>query len=307
MHSSGSFLYTVIEKIRIAIDEPATSAKWTDDLLTRLVIADAWASTFSMLKLTSDSLPVISFTIDLVRNQSRYVIPPLFDSVVRLVRKDTNNADIITHDWKPRGDTHPWMSGWRLEGNEIVFEPTPTEADAGWTLMGVPSGDACLHYGIGAVVDPTHVTLAASPVLGLLDRRPNGYAGLVLRTLSTGRTWQERVISSYDPVTRIATFASAFVQDANNLPANAAAVTYEIAPLGNRMLWTAVAYKAAMAVGASRDLTEKKMKWLELQYQIALKAVFDRAKAQRRVIQHYDRATVDNKDLGRFDVWCFSD
>jgi hypothetical protein len=128
----------------------------------------------------------------------------------------------------------------------------------------------------------------------------------MLRHVSPGRVIEERIIESYDAVTRYATVRRPFTQDANHLPANAATCTYEIAPQGNRVLWEAIAWKALMMIGATRDISEKKMRYWELMYHMALKPVFDRAKVQNRVAPHLTRNTVDAGELVAYDVWAFS-
>lgn len=306
MHSSGSFLKSVIEKIRINTDEPEVTSKYTDDILVRQFIADAWAETLGMLKLSADHLPLISFTFSLVQNQARYVIPAVLDSVVRLVQKDAASG-FITADWRPRGDLHPWQAGWRIEGNEIVFDPVPSVSSNSWIILGVPSGDTNLHYGTGTVVSTTQVQLASTPDIGLRDLRPNAYIGMTLRVLSAMRQWQERTITAYDVDTRTVTVGSAMTQSGTALPDNGQSVVYEIAPLGMRQLWSAVAWKTSMSVMTGRDASQKRLVQFELQYQRALKSLMDRAKMQRRVIQHYNRNTVDNTALFGFDVWSFNE
>lgn len=311
MHPSGSFLRSVIEKVRVSVDEPASNAKFTDDILTRLYISSAWAQTFSMMKLSGDSVPVVRLAFDLVADQYRYLIPAWVDSVVRVVKRDERQN--IVNDWVPAAQMTAAGPGWKIEGNEFIVDVLPYQGDPGWEMLVIPSGDFCLHLADGTnstskgtVVGPTSITLSLAPYLGLLDRRPNVYAGQVIRILETGRVWQERVIKSYDAATRLATVWTAFDQDANNLPANGQPVSYEIAPLGNRVLWDSVAWKVCQNVGASRKFTRKDMEHLEIEYQRAMKGAFDRADVQKRISKYMAKQTVDNRDLVSFDVWAFS-
>lgn len=305
MHSSGSFLRTVIELVRFKMEEPV--AKITDDVLTRLFIAEAWSETFSLLKLDSDSLPIVRTSVTLVAGTNRYLIPPWCEMVLRLVIRDSNG--MVIRDWVPSDimDTYP---GWRIEGNEIVFEPLPaTSTITPWELWSVPSGDICLHLGTGAVIGPSTIKLAATPTLGLLDRRPNAYAGQVLRIIHEGRAWQERIIGSYDTTTRRATVLTPFEQGTGLLPPDAVEeapnVTYEIAPLGWRSLWTAVSWKVCMKIGAMRNVELKQMTFFDLEYQRARKSVIDRAQVNHRLVKHLQRRTVDNAAIWDISAWSF--
>lgn len=310
MHSSGSFIETVLEKIRLFVVDPgAGTGMFNDDVIVRQLMGTAWAETLSLLKLTDDSLPIIKTTITIEQGTSRYKIPPYLEMVLRLCRVTDDKR--VWLDWVPGELFGVWGPGWRLEQNEIVFEPTPSQPPSvagvqeDWELWGVPSGDVCLHKGTGTVVSPTVITLAATPTLGLLDRRPNAYAGQVLRLLSAGRSWQEGVIASYDHTTRRVTMHTAFVQGANDLPADAASVDYEIAPVGNRAVWDTVGWKVCMMIGASRNIQQKQMVYFDLMYQKGIKAMMDRAQHNWRLIKHFSRKTVDNQPLFSLSSYAF--
>jgi len=105
----------------------------------------------------------------------------------------------------------------------------------------LPTGDVRLHCGEAGAIDNTTSTESCTVVLeatptthGVLDNRPNAYAGSVFRVLSasTNNYVQERIISAYDVATRTATLRPAFT---TALLPGGATVAYEIAPL----LWQA--------------------------------------------------------------------
>lgn len=310
MHASGSFIETVLEKIRLFVVDPGGgTGMFDDDVIVRQLMGSAWAETLSLLKLTDDSLPIIKTTITITQGTTRYKIPPYLEFVLRLCRVTDDQR--VWLDWVPGELFGVWGPGWRLEHNEIVFEPTPTQpptvggVEEDWELWGVPSGDVCLHKGTGTVVDASTITLAASPTLGLLDRRPNAYAGQIIRLLASDRSWQEGIIATYDHTTRRVGVHVAFTQDSNGLPANGQTVDYEIAPLGNRAVWDTVAWKVCLMIGASRNLQQKQMQYFDLMYQKGVKAMMDRAQHNWRLIKHFSRKNVDNQPLYSLSSYSF--
>jgi len=128
MHASGSVIMSIIEKIRLCTDEPV--AKYSDDLLIRQFIPQAWAETLSMLKMTGDSLPLVIVPLTIVADTDRYVLPSWIDSVIRLVRRSTSDPDFIESDYVPASLYARGGAGWRVEANAYVFDPIPQEDPA---------------------------------------------------------------------------------------------------------------------------------------------------------------------------------
>lgn len=295
MHSNGSFLYTVIEKARFLLEEPSADTI-LDDFIARQVIPDAYEEVLNAVRLSQENPWLMRFTFSTVADTRYYPIPPGVEQVVQLVSLDDDSGDPAT-DWRPRHNLHPYGPGWRLEGNLIVFEPVPTEVED-WTLLFIPSGDVMLHYGSGTVVGSARTTiqLAAAPTLGLLDQRPNAYVGQVLRVLHSGCPWGEQVIESYDVATRQATVRLPFAS--TGYPAAGNAITYEIAPLGWRSLWTSVAHRATITVGTMRSKSEHQMNLYHALYNMSLKTVRDKlGNYLGRVCKSREIRTIDNDDF----------
>ena len=55
MHSTGSFLLTVIERVRAYLDEATLDAKFTNDYLTRHVICPEMVNVMSRLSNNADN------------------------------------------------------------------------------------------------------------------------------------------------------------------------------------------------------------------------------------------------------------
>ena len=96
------------------------------------------------------------------------------------------------------------------------------------------------------------ITLAASPTTGTLDTRKQAYAGSIVRILGCSNSYsdyvQDRVISSYDHVTRIATLIADF-----DIPPSGT-ITYEIGPFLDTVLDQAIStYVAMQIVGIEGD------------------------------------------------------
>ena len=107
MHSTGSFLFTVIERVRGYLDEP--SSKYSNDFMVRNIIMPEMVNVLSRLSLNFDNPIVIRQAISLVSGTEYYQLPPNVGEVFRLVQLDENN--IITADYKPSGFTHQAPTG----------------------------------------------------------------------------------------------------------------------------------------------------------------------------------------------------
>jgi hypothetical protein len=311
MHSSGSIILTVVERIRGFLDEPAS--KYPDAYIVNHVLAPSLADVLARLALNADGPPLARITLNLEVGTRFYQVPAFIAEVWFLARFDEDEN--ITADWKPRGSWHPSGPGWRIEGNVIVFEPALTEARAGeWRLVGTASGDFCPHYAkAGAIgqgssssaaessssssegsTGETLFTLDAAPTLGILDQRPNAYAGAVLRILRTaagGTTvWEERAIGSHDAEAGTVEVLVPFehYQEGD-------VVHYEVVCQGWQSIAEAVAARGAMKLGTSKDVSAKKMTFLRDEYRHAMKTAGDRLAFQNiRSPKSWDRATRDN-------------
>lgn len=298
MHSSQSFLKTVVQRVRQLVDEPEVSAKYPDDRLMSDVIVPCMVEVWSRLTLSDGAPPILTMDLDIAANVTRYQLPPGVAEVIRIGQKDEDGRQI--RDWRPQGIYAPWGPGWRLERNVVVFEPETTVV-LDWTVDYIPSGDILAHYSEsgGEILTTTTVKLASSPSLGMLDRRDNAYGGMMLRMIPTSGVIEERLVSAYDASTRVATLHVAL--DHGSVGTGKA---YEVVPwTWSQAVWDAVAARSALRVATFRRAGNNVMQQLTIEYNRTLKTAFDLFNhVQNRSPKHYDRNTVDSPSAGPFGL-----
>jgi len=162
-----------------------------------------------------------------------------------------------------------------FEGNILRFLSDPT-TDYTIRLHAVPSGYVELNRGPvtsitnDLVANTCAVVIPAAPTVGVLDQRPNAYAGCMFRLLTAGGLGagivQDRVVQSYDPFTRTFTLAPAYA--AATLPVTPA--TYEITPLcADDLEWALSKYVSRTIVGNEGDM--KRYKLLDIEFLRAIR------------------------------------
>ena len=302
MHSTGSFLYSVIERVRGYLDEP--SSKYSNDFLVRNVIMPEMVNVLARLSLNFDNPIVIRHNITFVTGTEYYQLPPNVGEVFRLVKLDSDN--VVTQEFLPFNQMHPHGPNWSLEGNLLSCRPKP-DIDDTLTLFYIPNGDFLPHYATdGAMAsDGKSLTLSASPLAGGVDTRPGAYAGATLRILKQGSNTmlQERVIdthTAYNTGPGLVKTRIAFDAPYNGSLSN---VNYEIVPQGFQSLMQCVSAAAAINLGVMKDITAKKMQFLQLEYRKALKTIGDNLSyMQARKPKKFEKNTVDNQDRHTYNL-----
>lgn len=290
MHSTGSFLLTVIERVRAYLDEATLDAKYTNDYLVRQVISPEMVNVMARLS-NSFSNPIrLRHSISLLTDTEHYTLPPNIGEIYRVAIMDVNNR--VTQEMMPNNEFHPRGPGWQIQGNMLSFRPLPTKAET-VDIHYIPNGDFHPHYDAdGGVLNAGETTFVfdASPTLGSLDNRENAYAGAILRVWEPSTNIiEERVIKSYTANGRTATVHIPFTHAA------ASGLKYEVAPPGMNSLYQAIACSCAMNLGTARNITQKQMQFITLQYKMAMKTVGDNlSNMQARTGKAFDKRTVDN-------------
>lgn len=302
MHSTNSYLYTLLERIRAYLDEPSVDAKYDNEYIVRHVICPAQVDVMSRLALTSGSPVILLFDITIVDDQDYYVLPPCVQQVLRFVLSTDDQVPIF--DAMPRSIFHRNGSGWAIEGTPgamilRVSGGNPNDFDG--TVWYTSNGDVLPHYGTGTLADSSgtdRVTLTASPTLGVLDRRENAYAGQVLRILpSSPGPVEERQISRsyYSGGSWYAEVRNPFTTTADG------SVTYEIAPAGSQALYEAVATASALKLGVGRKISQVHRESIQYQHRVAMKTIGDLlTNVQGRLPHFIDKNTVDNPTTREF-------
>lgn len=299
MHTSGSILYTILERLRGYTDSP--DDKYSDAYLLNHIVMPEYVNVWSRLALSLENPIALRHRITTVANQQSYQLPPNVQEVWGVYSYDTS-LDDITLEYRPRGSEFvPGGPGWRIEGNTLFFRPIPT-ADQDWDILYMPSGDFMMHYGTGTVDSTTTITLASSPSLGQLDRRENGYGGGILRVIKkaddSNLVVEERIIRSYNPTTRVATFDPAL-----STYTATDSVVYEIVPVAAQTMSSAVAAAGAMNLGVAMNVSQKQMEFFRTQYLSHRKTVMDNLTNINQVLpKHFDKKTRNNPEQGLWFV-----
>jgi len=243
---TGGFIARAIADFRLLVDEPVINAKYTDAVLLGK-IEQGYAEVINELNRLNQEPIVARFNVTAVSGQETYKLPTHIGAVRAIYISNDSGCKVFydsKSEYSPSG-----RQVWR-EGDILHIQPNAVVPGDAVTVEYLPSGTAKLHNGT-CTVDTTGllVTFGATPVTGSLDTHANAYAGSLLRVLrSTESTYdyqQERTITAYDPVTRVATLDVAL--DPNP---QSGTTYYEIAPPIHQGLDLAISSYVAMSVAA---------------------------------------------------------
>lgn len=307
MHSSNSYLYSILERVRGYLDEP--SSKYSNDFIVRNVIMPEFVNCVSRLSLTFDNPVVVRSALSIVKDTEHYQLPPNVGELMRVAEYDDNKrmiSEII-----PRSEYNPHGPNWLIEGNMLTFRPIP-EYDRSMEIVYIPNGDfhPHLNQGNGALsADKKTLTLATSAqvTLGSLDRRPNSYVGATLRLLKNTANQvsvvEERIIDTHtvsaastDTVTVAIPFSTAEYASKSD-------IHYEIVPMGMQSLIQPVSAASAMNLGVMKNVSAKQMQFLTQEYRKAIKTCGDNLSyMQMRKPKSFIKDTVDNDDRRMFYI-----
>ena len=290
VHDGGSFLRIVIDRIRGYLDDPDLDAKYSDDFIVRHVIGPCLADVISRLNMNWDNPVVVRHVADLHKECAYYQLPPAIGEIHRICTLD--DKDNIIEDWKPRGGWNPRGPGWSIEGNMLSFRPRLSR-DLCMEIFYVPTGDVSPHMGTGTWDKDQNVfTMTDSPTLGQIDRRPNAYAGQIVRILpddqATDKYVEERVVAVHDVVQSQLKPRFGFHHASGTYP-------YEIAPIGAQSLYEAIAAAGSLKLGTYRKVSQSHYRMILAQYQSAIKTVGDNlSNLQMRTGKSWESYTVDS-------------
>jgi len=312
MDTSRSFIKTVLARIRGYLDDPDFDSKYTDQFLLQHVVMPSLVDVWSRCSLSADNPVLLDYTITFVENQECYTLPACVGEIHEVVQYTGPNGSLIstglpTDDIRPDHEQSRTGPGWMIEGNMLCFRPFPQNLSSSgtsnltWIVRYTTNGDMLPHYSStnrGSLnAAKTQFTFTDNPDLGLVDYRPNAYAGQFIRILSgvsgsgIGIT-EERVIASYDPATRIATLARPFTVGPSN---STSTFAYEVCPPQSQGMVEAIAIAAALKLGAWRKISQAQNQLLTQQYRSAIKTIGDNlANMNLRTGKGYAKDTRDN-------------
>lgn len=292
MDSTGSFLKTVIERVRGYLDDSDFDAKYQDQFLTQHVIMPALVDVWSRVSLNADNPVMLDYSISLVNGQECYVLPSCVGEVHEVVQmSEYGNDGQPATEMIPRHRMSVGGPTWALEGNMLCFRPFPSGVDGitPYTIRYTSNGDMSPHYDSlnGNMLTSNTFQFTTVPELGLLDKRENCYAGQIIRILD-GDVYEERIIASYDAASRTCTMRRPFTVGIGTH-------AYEVAPSRSQGMVEAVSIACALKLGTWRKCSQAQMGMFTQQYRSAIKTIGDNmANMQMRTGKSWAKDTRDN-------------
>ena len=275
---SGSFLTRTIEALRRYVDEPAVNAKYSDDDMI-FKISEAWAELWIELNNNNHSPIVVRWDLTVTGDTLQYTLPANLGIIYRVAAFD-QNTELMLWEVYPGSFLNASGFGWRIEGNTLRLA-RPWREQTSIRIEYIPCAEVkpvefVITPGTGnEAFTSTTFEVPDTPDKGVLDTRLNAYAGYMLRTRPTGTqvptsgdgqghtVTQERLITDYDPITRVCTvatpFSPTFAADDNTSPFDTAAHTLgvEIIPLHFVMLESVLTLRAALNISAMEGNKER--------------------------------------------------
>lgn len=291
--SGSGFLSDSVSMIRQLVDEPSVNAKYTDaDLLNYW--RGSMATVMADINANTDHPIVARIALAITVGKQVYALPPQCQKVYYIASFDSNTGQ---KQWEIMPGSLWDFShyGFRIEGSTLRFLSKPISAET-LEIGFVPNAEPHPHKGTSATYTTTTFTLAETPADGTLDTRPQAYAGYILRV--TGSTdsaavyVQDRIITSYNNQTRVATVSEAFS------PALVGTITYEVIPIYSELLKQIWATHAAMTILAVEGAS-KKYQLMSAVHQQRLRALRLSLQKEFRMGSSFEGRTATN-DLNRY-------
>jgi len=286
---TGFVVDSILERLKSVLDLVELRSKYNDEWFLNNEFVPAISDVLERLSGSESGFPVLVYSITLDSDERRYVLPPCVRSVVRMVEVNAQGDRVA--EWLPRNELSSEGFGWRIEGNELVFQHDPPDGDV-INLDYIHNGDLAMHTGTGTW-DGTSMQLDSTPTLGALDLRPGAYVGQMLRVKgTTNAPIFERLIVSHEwsspnwTVTPRTSFPASLTADDYQ---------YEIVPWSLQELWEAIVYKAALRLSTKLAVTQKLRGYLMADYNSALKTAIQTLQLmQGRRPPHFE------EDTGRY-------
>jgi hypothetical protein len=196
-----------------------------------------------------------------------YLLPPTIGQLYRVAKVDSS-SDLTLWELDQKGYFTPDGFGVRVEGNTLRLGRKWQEATTTLRMEYVPNGEVGpIAFRWTGAVGPytTSVTLPTTLQNGEFDTRPNAYAGYYFRTIIPSGTApiagdektivQERLITSYNPITRVVSLSNAL--DPTIDLAGGETLDGEIVPVLYKVLENVLALRVAQDILATEGMTER--------------------------------------------------
>jgi len=125
MDSTGGFIATVIERTRAYLDDASLDAKYDDNYLVRNIVSPAFASVASRINNSTTNSISVWIPFPLKAGKQYYQLPPCVGEVWRLGIRTQD--EWVQQEAMPRTEWHYRGPNWKVEGNMMVFNPTPDQ------------------------------------------------------------------------------------------------------------------------------------------------------------------------------------
>lgn len=272
MSTTYSFLYQILGKIRDILDIAESSTKFTDSTLLTQYIPGAYDNVMSRMSIDNPDEVTGEFDITLDQTTEYYDLPSGVKKVLGMYRL----VDGVVVEELPSAQlAQSRQYGWLVQGNMLRIL-RGTKYPQTFRIRYVPGGVTYSHYGAStglALVgtDRLGVALSSSPTIGVLEPRPSGLVGQVLRVF-VGSQVHERIISAYSPVDR--TF-DVYVAFPEAVPVDSTSVNYEVVPSELGSITNAVAMNVALTLAAPLRINPNQAEQIRREYAQSLKTAFE--------------------------------
>lgn len=263
------FLQKVVEDIRIYVDEPGASSKYSNDkLLDR--VGDSFTGVMRELNQGAKTKPWCEWDFTLAARETRVALPPCISQVLEIQLLDAAGGN-ERGELRARGRHYLGGPLYSITGQTLVFANSYS-SPVYCRVVYVPTGDVQIHEATAASHTSTSITAPSTPTAGNLDKRLNAYGGYILRVLSA--TWvggsdveQERLVTGYDNETLTFTLDPALdpAPDVGDL-------VYEVVPTYLASVGNLVALYVAKNILSSIG-DNKRFRTLAYTYKEALRAL----------------------------------
>lgn len=202
MHSSGSYLLTVVDQIRRNTDEPDIDGRYSTNDIVSSVVMPALQDVLSRINNSSQRKILLTHDVTLTADQDYYRLPHFIRSVQAMGAVNDNR---LQNFFEPRHLKHAYGRQWAIEGNELFVESDQLLGATTIRLFFVPTGDLRMAYfassnsevTLAKGSDDTSIemsftgdTVRTVPTFGTLDFRDQAHAGSYFRVLSDGSAGQ---------------------------------------------------------------------------------------------------------------------
>jgi len=283
------FLSECISLIRQFTDEPSVEPKYTNNVLIEY-IHSAFDQVLSAVNIDSDHPILVRHDVAVVNGTQEYVLPCSVGEIWRIARIDTVSRLPVWELW-PSNEFTFSSYGFTVEGNVLRFG-SPQVTTQTLQVLYMPNSEVAIHTATAVAGSTTTIEFPASPTEGVLDIRPHGYAGYMVRLLDGTGEGQERVVESYNATTRVATVRPAWTTAPN------ATSIYEALPQYSRLIKHVVVLYAALDVLAGEAKSTRRA---EIERVLQRKMTALRNTLGKKVNRFGTRGpgvdTIDNSDL----------